>query len=79
MVVTIKFDQIKKEAKALIQYLESLPYIKIETPQGLGKVKSEKLTPKQRKLINILKKVKKNADSGNTKIYRPINELLDEL
>lgn len=30
MEVTIKFDQRKKETKALLEYLRSLPYIKVE-------------------------------------------------
>jgi len=46
---------------------------------GLNKPQEEKLTLKQRKLIATLKRVKKNADSGNTKYFRPINEVLDEI
>ncbi len=78
MEITIRLDQRKKEAKALIEYLKNLPYIDVETKQELGKTE-EKITPKQKKLINTLKRVKSNADKGNTKMFRPINELLDEL
>ena len=53
MELTIKFDQRKKEVKALIKYLNSLPYIELENKQELEKV--NELTPSQKKWINDLK------------------------
>lgn len=78
MEITLKIDQRKKEAKALIEYLRNLPFVEVETKQGLGKVEKEKITPKQRKLINTLKRVKRNADSGNYKT-QSIESFLNEL
>lgn len=31
MEITLKIDQRKKEAKALVEYLRNLPYVQVET------------------------------------------------
>lgn len=78
MEITIKIDQRKKEAKALIAYLHNLPYVEFETKQGLGKTEVQELTQKQKKWINRLKRVKKEIDSGTYK-GQSLNSFLDEL
>ena len=37
------------------------------------------VTPKQRTLINRLKRIKNDVDNGNMKRFRPINEVLNEI
>ena len=42
MEFTIKIDHRKKEAKALLEYLKSLPYIEIETEKPRYNAETEK-------------------------------------
>ncbi len=42
MELTLKFDQSKKEVKALIEYLKSLPYIEVETEKPRYNAETEK-------------------------------------
>lgn len=42
MEITIKFDQRKKEAKALLEYLKSLPYLKLESSTKYYNIITEK-------------------------------------
>jgi len=71
MELTLKFDQRKKEVKALIEYLKSLPYIEVETQTDLGKPNHEKLNVNEQKdlknLRNVAVDVKKNVGKNNIK------------
>lgn len=42
MEITIKFDQRKKETKALLDYLKSLPYIEVVTNKPRYNAETEK-------------------------------------
>ena len=55
MEVTIKFDQRKKETKALLEYLRSLPYIKIEMEKPRYNAVTEKAIQDAKNGIGITK------------------------
>ncbi len=55
MEVTIKIDQRKKEAKALINYLQNLPYVKIEIEKPRYNAETEKAIEDVRKGIGFIK------------------------
>lgn len=79
MEITLKIDQRKKEAKALVEYLRNLPYVQVETKNRTNdKSDNDNLTTKQLAWINRLRKVKKEIDAGTFK-GNPISKLMDEL
>ena len=53
MEVIIKFDQRKKETKALLEYLKSLPYIKVETHKPRYNAATEKAIQDAKKGIGV--------------------------
>ena len=53
MEVIIKFDQRKKETKALLEYLKSLPYIKVETHEPRYNAATEKAIQDAKKGIGV--------------------------
>lgn len=61
MEVTLKFDQRKKETKALLEYLKSLPYIEVETNKPRYNVATEKAIQDAKNGIGVTK-VKNVAD-----------------
>lgn len=62
---TITINERTKAGKTFLEFAQTLPFVKVNTIVGLNKpVATKELTPKQRTLINRLKKVKKNADAG---------------
>jgi len=63
----LKYDARNKLAKKTLNYILSLGVFEMVENTGLEKPAIQELTPKQKKLIAILKKVKKNADTGNYK------------
>jgi len=63
----LKYDARNKLAKKTLNYILSLGVFEMVENTGLEKRATQELTPKQKKLIAILKKVKKNADTGNYK------------
>ena len=82
VMVTINIKENSRQAKAVLEMLKTFAFVEVvEKPVGLGKVKNtpNAITTKQRSLINRLKRIKKDVDSGNLKKFRPINELLDEI
>jgi phage tail tube protein FII len=79
MEITLKIDQRKKEAKALVEYLRNLPYVQVETKNRTNdKSYNDNLTTKQLAWINRLRKVNKEIDAGTFK-GNPISTLMDEL
>jgi hypothetical protein len=79
MEITVKIDQRKKEAKALVAYLRNLPFVEVEAKiNECAKSVDEKLTKKQLAWINRLRNVKAEIDSGTFK-GNPISKVMDEL
>ena len=82
---TITINERTKAGKSLLELAKILSVsnkgVIINSGPGLNatSVATKPLTTKQRTLINRLKRVKKDVDSGNMKKFRPINELLDEI
>lgn len=78
---TITINERTKAGKALLELANLLASSNkgVIINVGLGKPAVQQLTPKQKKLIATCKRVKKNADSGNYKMFRPINEVLNEI
>ena len=61
MVFTIKIDQRKKEAKALLEYLKNLPFVEIELEKPRYNAETEKAIQDARNGIGVTK-VKNVAD-----------------
>lgn len=76
---TIVIKENSKQAKAIIEMLKTFDFVEFIDGLGRPAVKKEIITPKQRTLINRLKRIKKDVDNGNMKKFRPISELLDEI
>lgn len=53
MEVIIKFDKRKKETKALLEYLKSLPYIEVETHNPRYNAETEKAIQDAKKGIGV--------------------------
>ena len=53
MQVTIKLDQRKKETKALLEYLKSLPYVKVESEKPRYNTATEKAIQDAKKGIGV--------------------------
>ncbi len=64
MELTIKIDQSKKEAKALIKYLQSLPFVNIKQ-----KASNEELVP-ENKALDFVNKWKGFLKDGETHTKR---------
>ena len=63
----LKYDARNTLAKKTLNYILSLGVFEMVENTCLEKSATHELTPKQKKLIAILKKVKKNAETGNYK------------
>ena len=76
---TIVIKENSKQAKAIIEMLKTFDFV--EFIDGLEKPTLSKniITPKQRTLINRLKRIKKDVDNGNMKKFKPINDILNEI
>jgi hypothetical protein len=80
MELTIKLDQRKKEAKALIEFLRNLPFVEVETKEDLSKTELNNLSVKEQKFVanlrNVAKDVKQNVGK---KKYQSLDSFLDEI
>lgn len=54
MEITIKFDQRKKETKALLEYLKSLPYIEISLEKTRYNLETEKAIQEAKNGIGVV-------------------------
>lgn len=79
MEVAIKIDTQSKEAKALIGYLSSLPFVTFSKENASKDQLSDKLTQDQTDWINRLKEAAKDVKNNNKAKFRPLQSLLDEL
>ena len=72
--ITLKINENTKAGKAFLEMTNVL----IKDSKGIELV-HEPLSPKQKALINRLKKIKEDANSGVSDKIRPIQELLNEI
>ncbi len=81
MVFTLTIDQRKKEAKALIEYLQNLPFVEVETKQSITKTAEKDLTPSQKKWVDELKKsIKESKEVATGKRKKQtLKSFLDEI
>ena len=80
MELTIKLDQRKKEAKALIEFLRNLPFVEVETKEDLSKTELNNLSVKEQKYVANLRKVAKDVkQKKKKKKYQSLDSFLDEI
>ena len=78
--VTLKIKENSKQAKAVLEMLKTFSFVEVisTTGQKESVVPTKPLTPKQRTLVNRLKKVKRDVDAGTFK-GQSAQSFLDEL
>jgi len=68
MELIIKFDQRKKEVKALMEYLKSLPYIEVATEKPRYNAETEKIIKNASKGIGL------NKATNSEDLFKKLNE-----
>lgn len=79
MEVAIKIDTQSKEAKALIEYLGSLPFVTFSKGNAYEDKVTDELTEDQMDWINRLKEAANDVKNNNKSKFRPVQSFLDEL